>query len=110
MEQINLTELFGSIISDHFQDKVDKKDVLDELKTNENDVLKTMNALEKKIEKKSSSSSSTESNFVCAMKIHFGDDFDKKEIEKSLKENNGDVLLSMKDLNEKKLKALKPKL
>lgn len=107
MEQINLTELFGSIISDHFQDKVDKEDVLDELKTNKNDVLKTMNALEKKVEKKNSN---TESNFVCAMKMHFGDDFDNKEIEKCLKENNGDVLLSMKNLNEKKLKTLRPKL
>lgn len=107
MEQINLTELFGSIISDHFQDKVDKKDVLDELRTNENDVLKTMNALEKRVEKKNGVS---ETNLVCAMKMHFEDDFDNKEIEKCLKENNGDVLLSMKNLNERKLKAMRPKL
>lgn len=107
MEQINLTELFGSIISDHFQDKLDKVDVLDELKSNENDVLKTMNALEKKVEKKNGIS---EANCVCAMKMHFGDDFDNTEIEKCLKENNGDVLLSMKNLNERKLKLTKPKL
>ena len=107
MEQINLTELFGSIISDHFQDKVDKKDVLDELKTNENDVLKTMTALKKKAGKKSST---TESNLVCAMKMHFGDDFDDNEIKECLKENNGDILRSMKNLNERKRKEMRPKL